>query len=131
MLMRSLWLVIAVLVLVAGCGKSEPTTTSLVGQITVDGKLILDGRINFVPLDANRGRGATAAIARGRYMAPDVPLGRVRVYFNATKATGRTVIVSDLPMPEVISLIPEKYRVGMEIEVKRGQDRQDFNLDSH
>ena len=94
----------------------------------MDGRPVSDGCINFVPLEAGRGRGATATIAQGHYLAPAVPLGRVRVHFHATKATGRTVIVSELPTPEIIDVIPEQYRVGMEIEVSPGQSKQDFHL---
>jgi hypothetical protein len=111
----------------AGCTRG-PATTHLEGRVTVDGQPIREGNLNFVALEPNRGRGTTAVISEGRYAAQKVPLGRVRVDFNATRATGRTVIVSDLPVPEIIDLIPEKYHAGIEIEVKEGQFQRDFNL---
>ena len=122
-------LLVGLLVMASGSGCTRgPATTHLEGRVTVDGKPIQQGNLNFVPLEPNRGRGTTAVISEGRYTAPKVPLGRVRVDFNATKATGRTVIVSDLPMPEIIDLIPAKYHAGIEIEVKEGQFQQDFSL---
>jgi hypothetical protein len=114
----------------SGCGRRGVPTTHLDGQITLDGQPIKDGNVSFIPLEANHGRGTTAVIAAGRYAACDVPLGKVRVHFNATKATGRTVVVSDISMPEIIDVIPEKYRAGMEIEVAEGQVQRDFDLDS-
>jgi hypothetical protein len=122
------------LVLIAGglgCGRWEATTTHLEGRITVDGQTVKEGNVSFIPLEANHGRGTTAVISEGHYSARDVPLGKVRVHFNATRATGRTVIVSDTRMPEIVDVIPDKYRSGVEIEVAAGQVRLDFDLDSH
>jgi len=111
-----------------GCGRRGPPTTHLEGQITLDGKPIKEGNLDLIPLEPNHGRGATAIISEGHYSAQEVPLGRVLVHFNATKATGRTVIVSNTPGPEILSVIPEKYNAGMEIEVIEGRFRQDFHL---
>jgi hypothetical protein len=132
MLMWSTRLLVGLLVVAggSGCGGWGMPTTHLEGRITLDGQPVKEGNVSFIPLQANHGRGTTAIISEGRYSARDVPLGKVRVHFNATKATGRTVIVSDTSMPEIIDVIPEKYRVGMEIEVAAGQVQRDFELDS-
>ncbi|MBU4273144.1 MAG: hypothetical protein KKE86_09135 [Planctomycetes bacterium] len=126
----SMRLLVGLLVMAGGlgCGRGGPPTTHLEGRITVDGQPIKEGNLSFVALEPNRGRGSTANIAEGRYSAREVPLGRVLVYFNATKATGRTVIVSNTPVPEILSVIPEKYNAGMEIEVIEGRFQQDFHL---
>jgi hypothetical protein len=131
--MWSMRLLVGLLVMTggSGCGRRDPPTTHLKGRITLDGQPVKEGNVSFIPLEANHGRGTTAVIAEGRYSARNVPLGKVRVHFNATKATGRTAIVSNLPVPEIIDVIPDKYRRGVEIEVAEVQVQQDFDLDSH
>lgn len=114
----------------AGCGGPSYPTATLQGQVTVDGKPIPDGTLSITPLTGNRGQGMSTSIRAGKYHVEGVPQGRVRVDFNAVQATGKTVLVFDRPEPEMMSLIPEAYRSGLEIEVKGEKMDHDFQLTS-
>ena len=115
---------------VAGCGGPGFPSARLEGTVTVDGQPVETGNISFTPTQADRGSGATATISGGRYVAEGVPQGKVRVYFDATRETGRTIEQFGKPYPETVNVIPEKYRAGMEIDVSGEEVNQDFKLTS-
>ena len=114
----------------AGCGGPGFPSARLEGTVTVDGQPVETGNISFTPTQADRGSGATATISGGRYVAEGVPQGKVRVYFDATRETGRTIEQFGKPYPETVNVIPEKYRAGMEIDVSGEEVNQDFKLTS-
>ena len=111
-----------------GCGGRGYSTALVEGRVTIKGEPVKQGNLTFTPLQPGRGRGVTAAIVAGRYIAKDVPQGKVRVDFYATKETGRMVAAFDKSIPETINIIPDKYRAGMEIEVGADNNNRDFNL---
>ena len=113
---------------IAGCGGPGFPTARLEGTVTVDGQPVEKGNISFTPTQADRGSGATATISSGHYVAQGVPQGKVRVYFDATKETGRTTEQFGKQYPETVNVIPEKYRAGLQIEVSGETVNQDFKL---
>lgn len=122
-----------VMVLLSGCGPGKPTypSTRLEGNVTVDGKPIVQGNLQFVPHNPSQGPITAALIDDGRYVAEAVPRGKMRVLLTATKETGKMIKEYSTPRPEVINLIPEKYRAGIPIEVAGDNVNQDFALKSH
>jgi hypothetical protein len=118
--------------LVIGCGADKPTfpAARLEGNVTVDGKPITEGNLQFVPRDVGQAPVTGAAIVDGRYLAERVPLGKLRVVINATKETGKMVTEYSTPRPQVINLIPEKYRSGIPIEVTADNANLNFDLKS-
>jgi hypothetical protein len=132
---RTAWLaLLAGVVLCAGCGpaaNSHPTA-KLAGHVTIDGQQIDVGQIQFMPLGKGPGSGqlAEGTIAQGSYSADRVPTGKVRVIFAALRKTGKMIHEGDYVFPEEVSMIPEKYQQGIEIDVSGDNPSQDFNLDS-
>lgn len=113
---------------IAGCNGRGYATAMVDGRVIVNGDAVEQGNITFTPLQAGRGHGVTAAILAGRYVAKDVPQGKVRVDFYAIKETGRTVTDFGKPQPETVNVIPDKYRAGVEIEIGADKNSRDFNL---
>lgn len=125
-------LTIAMMVLIAiglsGCGGSNYSKAHLEGAVTVSDKPIAEGIISIVPLAGKHGSGVTGPIAAGRYSLENVPIGKVRVYLTAVQRTGKTVRFGNDDIPEKISLIPDRYREGIELEVQGERMTHDFRL---
>jgi|SRR5438105_6710784 len=122
-----------IIVMVAlGCGPSKPNypAARLEGNVTLDGKPIAQGTLQFVPQDTTQAPVTSAAIVDGRYVAEAVPRGKLRVLLSATKETGKMIKEYSSPRPEVVNLIPEKYRAGIPIEVTGDNPNQDFPMKS-
>jgi hypothetical protein len=118
--------------LLGGCSSGKPTypAAKLEGKVTLDGKPIAQGNVQFVPQDVSHVPVTTAPIVDGKYVAEAVPRGKLRVMLTATMETGKMIKEYSTPRPEVISLIPEKYRDGIPIEVTGDNPNQDFSLKS-
>ncbi len=115
--------------LVAGCSsKKSAAGAHLEGVVTLDGNPISEGTLQFVPQQPSKEGPVTASIKDGRYVAPAVPLGKIRVLVGATKKTGKMIKVYSEPYPEVVSIIPDKYRDGIEINVTGDNANQNFEL---
>ncbi|MDR0609339.1 MAG: YgdI/YgdR family lipoprotein [Planctomycetaceae bacterium] len=128
--MRSLLLFIGVLLSVfftTGCG-SNYVGVNLTGKITVDGTPIEDGFISITPSEGNRGVGVRVPISNGNYAAKNVPAGKAMVSFTAVKKTGKKVTVMGVESDEQVSVIPDKYKEGMETEIATDQQTLDFEL---
>jgi hypothetical protein len=122
-----------VIALLWGCGQAKPTypAARLEGSVTLDGKPIAQGNLQFVPQDASQAPITGTTIADGRYVAEAVPRGKLRVLLSASKETGKMITEYSTPRPEVINLIPAKYRAGIPIDVTGDNLNQDFALKSH
>src|SRR5262245_57469496 len=125
-----LWLALAALALLftAGCagGTTYPGAT-VSGTVTLDGKPIEEGTINFVPTTPGQGQAASATIAGGKYSAAKVPLGKVTVNFVAQHKTGKKIPGSSEPIDEIINLIPSKYAAGVPTDISG--DKSDCNFE--
>jgi hypothetical protein len=129
---RSLGMVLLAVGLL-GCDAGKPSYPSarLEGSVTLDDQPIPEGNLQFVPQDVAQAPVTAAAIVDGRYVAEAVPRGRLRVLLSATKATGKMIKQYSTPRPEVVNLIPPKYRVaGIPIEVTGDNANLNFTLRS-
>jgi hypothetical protein len=117
---------------VVGCDAGKPAypTARLEGNVTLDDKPIPEGNLQFVPQDVGQLPMAGAPIVDGRYVALAVPQGRLRVLLSATKTTRKMVKEYSTPRPEVVNLIPAKYRAGIPIEVTGDNANLNFALRS-
>jgi len=128
------------LVVVAGCGDSDRAAVS--GTVTLDGQPIEGGMISFIPPKGDTGGfPAWGPIEGGRYSiaADEGPTaGSIRVEIRWTRKTGKK-IPAIAPAPqgsftdETIEAIPVRYnsQTELKVDVQRGENTFDFNLDSH
>jgi hypothetical protein len=117
--------------LVIGCSsKKSDAGARLEGVVTLDGNPITEGNLQFIPPQSNKQGPVVVSIKDGRYVAPAVPLGKIRVLVGATKKTGRMIKEYSTPYPEVVSIIPERYRDGIEINVTGDNPNQNIELKS-
>jgi hypothetical protein len=114
--------------LLCGCSgyKSAPQVARLEGSATYHGWPVENGGVSFSPLAG--GKAVWAPFVNGRYVAADVPLGTVRVTIHAMRETGQTVSKFGTKIPEEVSIVPDKYRQGMNIEVIGDKLDLNFNL---
>ena|SRR5437899_1171893 len=122
-------------VLSAGCdgGPAKPSypSTRLEGMVTVDGHPIPAGTVQFLPPQGSKAPVVEAQIKDGRYVAANVPVGKVRVLFTAVEKTGKVDTKStSQPVPEVVNIIPDRYRDGLDVEVTADGAKKDFDLKS-
>lgn len=127
---RRFAIALAAAFVVAGCNPAAFPTVRLEGRVTIDGQPVEKGQINFASSQQGGGPSATAQIVAGRYVADRVPQGKVRVYFDATRQTGKTVEHYGQQWPEIVNIVPQKYRGGIEIEVAGKTATYDFDLQS-
>ena len=75
----------------AGCSGNEAEVS---GTVRLDGELIQEGSINFIPVEGTKGPGVGAVIKDGKYHIPrsrGVTVGKNRVELRAFKSTGKKV----------------------------------------
>ncbi len=123
------------LFLLAGCGQSGPSypAAKLEGNVTIDKQPVANGTVQFMPEQAAAGSVAqpvSVPIQDGRYLAPAVPKGKVRVLFTANRATGKMITEYSTPYEEVVSIVPKKYQGGISLEVSGDMPNQNFELTS-
>src|SRR3954452_20293684 len=99
---RLLALGAALVLAAAGCGSRRRVVP---GTVTVDGKPVERGAIQFLPAD---GAGPTAGgvIENGRYHVLASP-GTMKVVINATKVVGHRKLYDDLADSPVIDVVQE------------------------
>lgn len=114
--------------LASGC--AEPTTGRVSGVVTVDGQPAT-GSIALFPVDG-RSPTAGAEIAAGAYEA-EAAFGEFRVEIRVPKIVGqkRLYDAPDSPMKSLMEeTLPAHYndQTELRLEIKPGENRQDFNL---
>lgn len=97
-------------------GGSSHSTARVSGEVLVDKVPVADGTIKFLP--QGKGQPASAPIREGRFDAQDVAVGPCRVMCVAIKETGKTVTEGGHSFPELISVIPEAYRDGVDVTIE-------------
>jgi hypothetical protein len=120
-----LWLFV---VAAAGCTGEKFDRVTLTGSVTIDGQGVERGTIDFQPLEQGQGPSTTADIAAGKYTA-EVPVGKLKVFFHATRETGKMIDVFGKQQPETENIIPAAYQSGIEITVSEGETTRDFALE--
>ena len=121
----------------AALGCSGGNRAAVTGKVTVDGQPLEQGRIMFVPDQANPGPTAGGPIVNGSYTVPaanGVFIGKNTVQINAVRKTGKKIQSPFGPglIDDVAEVIPQRYNTKSEIsrEIKPGKNQLDFDLTS-
>ncbi len=115
----------------AGCSQG-PATGLLSGEVTLDGKPLEKGHLEFTPLD---GQGQTGGmmIAQGKFSGP-VPVAKMRVKIHAPKVVkGTYQAYTGAPLEDdVVEALPARYHEKSDItlDVKRGKQEVKYDLQS-
>ena len=116
----------------AGCGgEAPPPKAPVKGAVTLDGKKLEAGTIQF--LSADRQLPTTAAAIQDGAYAADVHVGKMRVQISAPKVVGKRKVYDtpDSPVKDVTKeMIPDRYNVKSDLtaDVKAGENTFDFEL---
>jgi hypothetical protein len=118
------------LVSMVGCFGSS--SGEVHGTVTLDGKPVEKGTIEFVPQDG-QGPTAGAEIANGRYTVLQVPVGTATVRIRASKVVGEHRMSPDPNGPVIYdwqSIIPPRYndQSQLSVEVNAGRQERPFDL---
>lgn len=115
--------------LIVGCApeKSKFVTATVQGIVKIDGTPVKEGTIQFMPTTGVSGQPTTVKIADGKFIAKDVPVGKVRALFSISRPTGKMITEYSSSYPEIENLVPEQYRSGVEVDVT-GNDNIPFDL---
>jgi hypothetical protein len=118
----------------AGCGGGKDADVS--GTVTVNGELVEEGAITFIPAD---GQGPTTggAIKGGKYAVKKVPLGLMKVKISKPKfvrekelypgqknSPKQAVMAEDLP-----ARYSDDEKTELRYEVHSGSNTKDFPLE--
>jgi len=123
------WMTIALLA--ASCSQG-PATGTISGEVTLDGKPLPKGHIEFTPVD---GQGQTGGIiiADGKFSGP-VPVAKMRVQIHGQKVVkGAYQPYAGAPLEDgVVELLPARYHEKSDItlDVKRGKQEVKYDLQS-
>lgn len=125
------------LLLLALAGCSDNGRSEVSGSVKLNGKLIAEGAITFIPVEGNTGPGAGGEIRDGKYhIARDkgVTVGKNRVELRAFRETGRKV-QDPTGKPGVLAFervmaFPPEYNDKSTLvrDVKPGSDTIDFDI---
>jgi len=132
----------SILAAMSGCGSEQLPGEPVVGNVSVDGNPIVDGRIWFLPTSReNESRIASAAIVEGAYEidsglgpVPGRHVVRIEAYDRSKEQqevfdedTGETV-TKNVEMVE--QLLPAQFNrsTQLDAEIKSGENKLDFNL---
>ena len=77
-----------------GCGNKGPRRAAVSGHVTVDGRPIDEGVIQFLPVEGTVGPETGGVIDNGQYDIPQnrgAVVGKSRVELRASKKTGRKI----------------------------------------
>jgi hypothetical protein len=129
---HSVRLVGCCLVAVAVLGCQGGTTAKLTGTVTLDGQPLKEGAVRFEPVDPSKGGTAGAVIKDGTFTCT-VPVGEMRVVFEAPKVVGKRKAYDTLDSPTVDiveELLPAKYNVKSELKItiKGGSQKETWEL---
>jgi hypothetical protein len=131
----SLGLFAVILVAASGCsgGSSSGRTAHLQGSVTVGGKPIppqAEASITIRPTGINQANASYAKIIDGRFDMPDAPKGKVMVSFSIQNPTGKMIKYDEFsrPEPELISLAPQSWKDGQEMQVDGDKSDMVFDL---
>ena len=100
-----------------GSGRRDYECVTLRGEVTIDGKSLQSGAVQFFPTVAGQGPAVGALITQGHYVAEGVPVGKVRVLFTAIERGEQMGTVEGIPVFSSVNLIPEQSRSGTVIQV--------------
>jgi len=120
---------------VVGCAGDNRSEVS--GTVQLNGKVIEQGSINFIPIEGNTGAGTGSVIENGKYHIPrdkGVAAGKNRVEIRAFVNTGRKVQDPTGPpgtmTTERVPALPPSFNDQSTLikEVQSGKDTIDFDI---
>ena len=128
--MRKL-IVLAVLLLMAGCGKRSAPTTHLAGAVTIGGQAVpadANAALSFAPVGG--GESVSVPITAGRYDSPKTPQGSVLVKFYISRPIGpvKTSERTGKEYRDIENMVPAERAAGITIDVGEDNLNQDFKL---
>jgi hypothetical protein len=135
-----LWLLLLLLAVPLGCGKSDSSRASIHGTVSVGGKPIEQGQIVFRPTGDNSGPSAGATIENGAYTiaAERGPkIGANQVQISGLEKTGQKIQNFARPggpkLDKFREITPERYRGEQSIlkyDVVSGNQEKNFDLEA-
>ena len=132
-------LVIVLLPLSIGCGKTESNRGSVSGEVKLDGKPLEKGSILFTPIEGTKGTVAGGEIKDGKYQLAGEKgpaQGKNSVSIRAVRKTGKMVQKPMAPRGEMTEEMAEAIAprfnssTTLSIEVKPGANTKDFDVQS-
>jgi hypothetical protein len=122
-----------------GCADSGPPTAEVSGTVRLDGRLVDEGSIQFIPVEGTKGPSAGDIIRDGQYHIPrekGVIVGTNRVELRAFKRTARKIQDPTAP-PGVktearVQAFPPEFndRSTLVREIRAGSNEIDFDVDT-
>ena len=117
----------------SGCRRSHPGRVEVTGEVKLQGQLVADGQIRFIPQKGTAGPITIEPIKGGKYACKyggGVPIGEHRVEIRAwDPKVPEPVGPGALPRPQ---LAPEKYNTKSELTLtlngSSGAITKDFEL---
>jgi hypothetical protein len=136
---RLAFLLLSLLPLALGCGEPNPLGRRPIhGQITLNGKLVDYGSIQFMPEDPDHGVATGAMIENGSYrtkLTDGLPPGSYKVMITSPDRS-KVEKVEGPPGDQrsfAVELIPKKYNLQSTLKIEvpkgRGTHTADFTLD--
>ena len=98
------------------------------GTVQVDKVPVEEGTVTFTP--TVNGNAVSAEILNGKYLAKGVAQGKNLVLLHAFKETGGTVVELGIKYPEKKNQIPDKYMMGIDVQVAESKMTHNFDLTS-
>ncbi|MEX0794077.1 MAG: hypothetical protein WD045_13155, partial [Pirellulaceae bacterium] len=129
-----------VLAVCLGCGQSYegPRRAPVQGQVSLDGKAVSQGTIEFVPAVGTAGPTAGSRIIDGKFEISEAKgpvLGKYQVRISAFGPTGRKMTAGSqgpagAMVDEIGEMLPSKYNTEstLEREIVAGENQLDFEL---
>ncbi len=126
------FLIACIAISIAGC--AAESISSVHGKVTLDGELVANGSIVFLP-KSGTGKKAAAAIEQGLYSIPAADKllpGAYRVEINWRKPTGRQIASADpgIMADETREAVPAKFNSESTLtaEIASGDVEKNFEL---
>jgi hypothetical protein len=123
---------VLLLAVTVGCADG-PRRASVAGTVSVGGKPLERGVINFIPAEGSHGPGAGGAVTDGQYLLEDgngAVIGTCRVEIRGFRKTGRKIAPMGTPMDEEIQVVPVEFNDKSTLvrDIKNGDNQLDFVL---
>lgn len=125
-------LLVLVVAAVVGCSNG-PRRAAVGGTVSVGGRPLERGIINFLPVEGSRGPGAGGPITNGEYSLEDAKgavVGSCRVEIRGFRKTGRKIAPLGTPIDEEIQVVPVEFNDKSTLirDIKDGDNEVNFDL---
>lgn len=130
-------LLLPMFLIVVGCAKSDSNRGDIRGEVKLDGQMIEQGSILFVPIEDTQGTATGGNIANGIYQLSGTAapmIGHYRVEIHALRKTGKKIqkpySQSGEMIDEQVEAIPPSFNSASTlcVEVKTGDNIANFDV---